>query len=207
MRGVKSFADIPAEVRRRVDSDERLALIFLDAFGLEFLERDRDHPLIERLEVTPVSAQFPSTTTAHVTTMHFGVPVHEHGLYEWTCSSPRLQRSSARLLDRLRSGGDAQGSTRPVGARPGANVLSVTWRALRGRTARQARRHVQPRRDARRQHHRLPASGRRRARTRRRVRARGVPLRVAVLGSDRSRWTRSRSRLTRVCRRLQALTR
>ena len=90
MRGVQNFADIPAEVRRRVDGDERVALIFLDAFGLEFLERHRDHPLIERLEVTPVSAQFPSTTTAHVTTVHFGVPVHEHGLYEWTVLEPSL---------------------------------------------------------------------------------------------------------------------
>lgn len=90
MRGVLTFADIPAEVRRRVDADERVALIFLDAFGLEFLERHRDHPLIERLEVTPVSAQFPSTTTAHVTTAHFGVPVHEHGLYEWNVLEPSL---------------------------------------------------------------------------------------------------------------------
>jgi len=76
---------------RRIEGDERVALLFLDAFGLEFLERDRDHPLIERLEVTPVSAQFPSTTTAHVTTAHFGVPVHEHGLYEWNVLEPSLQ--------------------------------------------------------------------------------------------------------------------
>src|SRR5256885_779226 len=90
MRGVRSFADTPAEVRRRVDGDERVALIFLDGFGLEFLERHRDRPLIERLEVAPVSAQFPSTTTAHVTTVHFGVPVHEHGLYEWNVLEPAL---------------------------------------------------------------------------------------------------------------------
>jgi hypothetical protein len=77
-------------VRRRVDGDERVALISLDAFGLEFLERHRDHPLIERLEVTPVRTQFPSTTTAHVTTVHFGVPVHEHGLYEWNVLEPAL---------------------------------------------------------------------------------------------------------------------
>jgi hypothetical protein len=37
-------------MKRRVDGDERVALIFLDAFGLEFLERHRDHPLIERLD-------------------------------------------------------------------------------------------------------------------------------------------------------------
>jgi hypothetical protein len=82
MPGVRNFADIPGEVRRRVDGGERVVLIFLDAFGLAFLGRHCDHPLIERLEVTPLSAQFPSTTTAHVTTAHFGVPLHEHGLYE-----------------------------------------------------------------------------------------------------------------------------
>jgi type I phosphodiesterase/nucleotide pyrophosphatase len=87
---VWNFADIPGEVRRRVDGGERVALIFLDAFGLEFLARHGDHPLIERLEVTPLRAQFPSTTTAHVTTAHFGVPVQEHGLYEWNVLEPSL---------------------------------------------------------------------------------------------------------------------
>jgi hypothetical protein len=87
---VKSFADIPAEVRRRVDSGERVVLILLDAFGLEFLERHRDHPLIQRLDITPLTSQFPSTTTAHVPTVHFGIPVHEHGLYEWNILEPAL---------------------------------------------------------------------------------------------------------------------
>jgi hypothetical protein len=87
---VKNFADIPAEVRRRVDAGERVILILLDAFGLEFLERHRDHPLIQRLDVIPLSSQFPSTTTAHVPSVHFGVPVHEHGLYEWNILEPAL---------------------------------------------------------------------------------------------------------------------
>jgi hypothetical protein len=87
---VKSFADIPAEVRRRVAAGEQVVLILLDAFGLEFLERHRDHPLIQRLEVTPLTSQFPSTTTAHVPSLHFGMPVHEHGLYEWNILEPAL---------------------------------------------------------------------------------------------------------------------
>ena len=102
MRGVQNFAEIPAEVRRRVDGDERVALIFLDAFGLEFLERHRDHPLIERLEVTPVSAQFPSTTTAHVTTVHFALPVHEHGAFFDDLEDPAdREHGTGLLLDRL----------------------------------------------------------------------------------------------------------
>ncbi len=87
---VKSFADIPAELRRRVAAGERVILILLDAFGLDFLERHRDHPLIQRLDVTPLISQFPSATTAHVPTVHFGVPVDEHGLYEWNILEPAL---------------------------------------------------------------------------------------------------------------------
>ena len=87
---MKSFADIPAEVQRRVDAGERVILILLDAFGLEFLERHRDHPFIQRLDVTPLTSQFPSTTTAHVSSVHFGMPVHEHGLYEWNILEPAL---------------------------------------------------------------------------------------------------------------------
>ena len=51
---VKSFAEIPAEVRRRVAAGERVVLILLDAFGLEFLERHRDRcrHWRSRLEIT-----------------------------------------------------------------------------------------------------------------------------------------------------------
>jgi Type I phosphodiesterase / nucleotide pyrophosphatase len=40
--------------------------------------------------VTEIESQFPSTTTAHVTTMHTGLPVGEHGLYEWHVYEPTL---------------------------------------------------------------------------------------------------------------------
>jgi hypothetical protein len=90
MPAMRNFADIPSEVRRRVEGGERVIMIFLDAFGLEFLERHGKHPLVQRLDVTPLTAQFPSTTTAHVTTTHYGLPVHEHGLYEWNVLEPSL---------------------------------------------------------------------------------------------------------------------
>jgi predicted AlkP superfamily pyrophosphatase or phosphodiesterase len=65
-------------------------VILLDAFGRRFLERHADHPFLRRLEVTEIASQFPSTTTAHVTTMHTGRPVGEHGLYEWHVYEPTL---------------------------------------------------------------------------------------------------------------------
>lgn len=87
---MQSFAEIPGEIARRVGAGERIALVLLDALGLEALMRERDHPLFDRLEIEPIESQFPSTTAAHVTTMHLGLPVHEHGLYEWRVLEPAL---------------------------------------------------------------------------------------------------------------------
>ncbi|HTU31822.1 MAG TPA: alkaline phosphatase family protein [Solirubrobacteraceae bacterium] len=87
---MRSFAEIPTEVAHRVAADERIVLILLDALGLELLERERDHPLMTRLAIEPIQSQFPSTTAAHVTTMHLGLPVQEHGIYEWRVLEPTL---------------------------------------------------------------------------------------------------------------------
>jgi Type I phosphodiesterase / nucleotide pyrophosphatase len=87
---VRSFAEIPGEVARRVAAGERVVLILLDALGLELLTREVDHPLLPRLEIDQLQSQFPSTTAAHVTTMHLGLPVHEHGIYEWRVLEPTL---------------------------------------------------------------------------------------------------------------------
>jgi Type I phosphodiesterase / nucleotide pyrophosphatase len=87
---VQTFADIPAEVERRLLAGERVALVLLDAFGMKFLERHDDHPLVQLLDVTPLETQTPSTTTANIPTLHFGIPVTEHGLYEWNLYEPSL---------------------------------------------------------------------------------------------------------------------
>jgi hypothetical protein len=87
---VRTFADIPTAIERRLLGGERIALVLLDAFGLRFLERHDDHPLVRRLDVTPLETQTPSTTTAHIPTLHFGMPVTEHGLYEWNLYEPSL---------------------------------------------------------------------------------------------------------------------
>jgi hypothetical protein len=87
---MQTFADIPGEVERRLLSGERVVLLLLDAFGLRFLGRHEDHPFVQRLDVTPLQTQTPSTTTAHIPTLHFGVPVTEHGLYEWNIYEPSL---------------------------------------------------------------------------------------------------------------------
>src|SRR4051794_3727043 len=57
---------------------------------MAFVERHADHPLLRRLEIEPAASQFPSTTTAHLTTLYSGLPVEGHGLYEWRVYEPSL---------------------------------------------------------------------------------------------------------------------
>jgi hypothetical protein len=89
---LRTFADIPVTVERLLTGGERsrVAVVLLDAFGRRFRERHAAHPFLRRLPVTPVTSQFPPTTTAHVTTMHTGRPVGAHGLYEWNVYEPAL---------------------------------------------------------------------------------------------------------------------
>jgi len=85
---VPSFASLPARIEALTREHERVALILLDAFGMKFVQRHERHPLLRRLEIEPLASQFPSTTTAHLTTLYSGQPVTEHGLYEWKCYEP-----------------------------------------------------------------------------------------------------------------------
>ena len=96
---MRSFAEIPLEVERLLASGhDRVGVVLLDAFGHRFVERHADHPFLRRLEITELSTQFPSTTTAHLTTMHTGRPVGEHGLYEWNVYEPALDAIVTPLL-------------------------------------------------------------------------------------------------------------
>jgi hypothetical protein len=85
------------------DRVERVVLVLLDAFGWRFFDRHADaHPLLRRFladgTVAKLTSQFPSTTTAHVTTLHTGRSVAEHGLYEWNLYDPTLHALVTPLL-------------------------------------------------------------------------------------------------------------
>ena len=106
------FAALPATVARLLGAGEggvtldglparaqHVVLVLLDAFGWRFFTRHGDHPLLRRFDaVVPLTTQFPSTTTAHVTTLHSGVAVGEHGLYEWNVYEPSLDALITPLL-------------------------------------------------------------------------------------------------------------
>src|SRR5918995_3747679 len=106
-----TFAGLPAGVERLLTGSpgglalpggperiDRVAVVLLDAFGMRFVERHAGHPLLRRLRIAPLASQFPSTTTAHVTTMHTGVPVGAHGLYEWNVYEPALDAVITPIL-------------------------------------------------------------------------------------------------------------
>ncbi|MHB8468147.1 MAG: alkaline phosphatase family protein [Gaiellaceae bacterium] len=111
--GGRCFAELPALIERLLGGGggserpasaggllraeyDRVVFVYLDAFGWRFLERHGEHPLLRRAhadgQVERWTSQFPSTTTAHVTTMQSGLPVGLHGVYEWNVYEPRLDR-------------------------------------------------------------------------------------------------------------------
>jgi hypothetical protein len=106
------FAALPATVARLLGAGEggvaldgvpagarHVVLVLLDAFGWHLFTRHGDHPLLARFDaVVPLTTQFPSTTTAHITTMHSGVALGEHGLYEWNVYEPSLDTLITPLL-------------------------------------------------------------------------------------------------------------
>lgn len=116
-QGRRCFDQLPATVERLLTGAtdgpaltepllrgrfERVVLVYLDAFGCTLFERHAEHPLFARARgegtVVELTSQFPSTTTAEVTTVHSGLPVAEHGLYEWHVYEPTLNRLVTPLL-------------------------------------------------------------------------------------------------------------
>ncbi|NJL85419.1 MAG: alkaline phosphatase family protein [Leptolyngbyaceae cyanobacterium SM1_1_3] len=82
---------------------DQVILILVDGFGWRFFERYRDRlPFLRRLLESGVASklttQFPSTTSAHVTTLHTGLPVGESGVYEWFYYEPLIDDIFAPLL-------------------------------------------------------------------------------------------------------------
>lgn len=91
---MRSFADLPGRLATLAGEWERVAVVLIDGLGRHALERHAGHPLLRRVaadgELIPLAAQFPSTTTAELTTLYTGRPVGEHGLYEWQLYEPAL---------------------------------------------------------------------------------------------------------------------
>ncbi len=111
-----SFARIPDTVERLLTASSRhplpvdvvggtwnsydtVVLFLIDGFGWEFFERyASSYPFLNRLLASKITSQFPSTTAAHVTTIHTGQEVGQTGVYEWFYYEPLVDRIIAPLL-------------------------------------------------------------------------------------------------------------
>lgn len=93
----------PAAIPGGLARHETVILLLIDSFGwcffaprverYPFLRRFLDQGLVSRL-----TTMFPSTTAAHVTTIHTGLPPSVSGIFEWFFYEPSLGRIIAPLL-------------------------------------------------------------------------------------------------------------
>jgi predicted AlkP superfamily pyrophosphatase or phosphodiesterase len=93
-------ADVLGELPQHYD---KVILMYIDAFGWRFFEERADrYPflkhVVEHGVASKITAQFPSTTAAHQTTIHLGEPVGQTGIYEWFYYEPLLDRLIAPLI-------------------------------------------------------------------------------------------------------------
>lgn len=92
----------------------KVVVLYVDAFGWRFFEKYADkYPFLKRFieqgVASKITSQFPSTTAAHLTTIHLGQPVGQTGIYEWFYYEPLLGRMIAPLI--FSYAGDHEGGT------------------------------------------------------------------------------------------------
>jgi predicted AlkP superfamily pyrophosphatase or phosphodiesterase len=98
------FAGIPTRIREYCSSGKYdvVVLFLVDGFGWRFFKKFQEMPFLKRLtthgRVEKLTAQFPSTTAAHITTIHTGLPIGQSGVYEWFYYEPQVDRIIAPLL-------------------------------------------------------------------------------------------------------------
>jgi len=117
------FAGIPNRITNAFNTgDYDVVVLFLvDAFGWRFFERFQDAPFIQRIakhgSIEKLTSQFPSTTAAHVTTIHTGLPVGQSGVYEWYYYEPQVDAVIAPLLFSY-AGKMERDNLKPTGVQP-----------------------------------------------------------------------------------------
>ena len=98
------FAGIPDRIKDAFTSGkyDAVVLFLVDGFGWRFFERFQEAPFLKRMakqgQVEKLISQFPSTTAAHVTTIHTGWTVGQSGVHEWIYYEPHVDAMIAPLL-------------------------------------------------------------------------------------------------------------
>ena len=117
------FAGLPGHISAQLGSGkyEAVCLFLVDGFGWRFLEEFQETPFLRWAEregsITKLTSQFPSTTAAHLTTLHTSLPVGEHGIFEWIYYEPDLDALIAPLLFSF-AGTSERDTLKPAGVKP-----------------------------------------------------------------------------------------
>jgi predicted AlkP superfamily pyrophosphatase or phosphodiesterase len=98
------FAGIPHRIKNAFASGnyDAVVLFLVDGFGWRFFERFQEAPFLQRMakhgRIEKLISQFPSTTAAHLTTIHTGWTVGQSGVHEWIYYEPQVDAVIAPLL-------------------------------------------------------------------------------------------------------------
>ncbi len=97
LTGATGLRSLPPQVLQTVGRFDHVVFVFFDAFGWESFERFRDSStFLKALDrdgiVMQTTAQFPSTTAAHVTTAQSGQAAFEHQVCGWEYYEPNIGR-------------------------------------------------------------------------------------------------------------------
>jgi hypothetical protein len=118
------FASLPQRITELLIGPEKyeaVVLFLIDGFGWRFFEKFQEAPFLKQVarqeHVEKLTSQFPSTTAALLTTLHTGMPVGEHGIFEWIYYEPDLDAVIAPLLFSF-SGTAERDTLKPSGIKP-----------------------------------------------------------------------------------------
>lgn len=114
-------ADVFGNLPQRYNT---VIFFFVDAFGWRFFEQYADeYPFLRQIVrhgvVSKLTSQFPSTTSAHTTTIHTGQPVSQSGIFEWQYYDPAVDNLLAPLLFSF-AGTKLRDTLKPTGVDPKA---------------------------------------------------------------------------------------
>jgi predicted AlkP superfamily pyrophosphatase or phosphodiesterase len=120
----QGFASLPQRVTELLTGPQKyeaVVLFLIDGFGWRFFEKFQQAPFLKTIaregQVEKLIAQFPSTTAAALTTLHSGMPVGEHGIFEWYYYEPTLDAVIAPLLFSF-AGTSQRDTLRSISAKP-----------------------------------------------------------------------------------------
>jgi len=129
------FTSLPQRITEALSANQynAVVLFLIDAFGWRFFEKFQETPFFQQIArpgtVTKLTSQFPSTTAAHITSIHTGMPVGEHGIFEWNYYDPVLDTVIAPLLYSF-AGTSQRDTLKPTGAKPASLYPSTNFYRL-----------------------------------------------------------------------------